>query len=74
MNIFEINTTAYKEENFFLMTTLSREQVVSVIEPIVHFERDGDDDYDNDSLVRAVKRAFPKHKVEHYNEFETITI
>jgi len=76
MNIYRINTTAYSEEDFFILTTLKVEDVVEVINPIVMAERDGesDDYYDNDSLVSALKNRFPHHTIEHYNEFETITI
>lgn len=74
MNIYRINTTAYEEEDFFLMTTLTAQDVQSVIKPIVMDERDGDEDYDNDSLVRALRKAFPNHEIHHYSEFETITI
>lgn len=76
MNVFKINTTAYSEEDFFILTTLKVEDVVEVINPIVMAERDGesDDYYDNDTLVAALKHRFPKHTIEHYNEFETITI
>ena len=76
MNIYRINTTAFSEEDFFLLTTLTMQDIVEVINPIVMCERDGesDDAYDNDSLVTALHRRYPDAIVEHYNEIETITI
>ena len=74
MNIFKVNTTAYDEEDFFLMTTLKVEDIVEVINPIVMAERDGYESYDNDSLVAALTKRYPKDKIEMYRDFETITI
>jgi hypothetical protein len=74
MNIYKINTTAYEEEDFFLMTSLTIEDIVEVINPIVMAERDGYEDYDNHMLVEALEKRYPKAKVFMYNDFETITI
>jgi tryptophan synthase alpha subunit len=75
MNIFRINTTAYKEEDFFLMTELSKEQIEGVITPIVLIERNNAEEvYYNDDLVRAIELAYPNATVEHLTEIENITI
>jgi hypothetical protein len=75
MNIFRINTTAYKEEDFFLQTDLSEQQVTDVITPIVLAERNNEEEeYYNDDLVRALELAYPNAIVEHLTEIETITI
>lgn len=74
MNIFRINTTAHKEEDFFLMTNLKQEDIVEVINPLVMAERDGYEEYDNDILLKALKNRFPKAKIEMFTEFDTITI
>lgn len=74
MNIFKINTTAYEEEDFFVQTTLTEKQIIKVIEPIVLSERDGEEDYDNDVLVRALKKAYPNDTITMFTNFETISI
>ena len=74
MNIFRINTTAYKEEDFFLQTDLSEEDIVEVITPIVNAERDGYNDYDNETLFDALQKRYPRKKIELFTEFDTITI
>jgi hypothetical protein len=74
MNIFRINTTAYEEEDFFILTDLRSEDVESILSPIVKTERETEQYYDNDSLVRALRDAFPYKVIEQYSEFETITI
>jgi len=40
LNLFQINTTAWEEEDFLLQTTLTKEQVVKIITPIVMYERE----------------------------------
>ena len=75
MNIFRIKTTAWQEEDFILMTTLTEEQVSDVLSPIVEQEREGDGEYDNDSLVKALEDAHPLAIIEQYStELITITI
>ena len=74
MNIYRINTTAYSEEDFFILTSLKFEDVVEVINPLVIQERDGYEYYDNDTLFKALQNRFPKAKIEMFTEFQTITI
>jgi hypothetical protein len=73
MQVFRINTSAYEEEDFYIMTTLSESQIRSVIEPMVHNERVNDEFYENDEYVLELKKKFPREEVRHYSEFETIT-
>jgi hypothetical protein len=74
MDIFRINTTAFVEEDFFLLTNLSREQIEEVITPIVLIERNEGEEYNNDDLVSALQIKYPNAIVEYLTEFETITI
>lgn len=66
LRIVKINTTAYDEEDFILLTTLSDEQITKTITPIVEAERDGGELYDNDGLVWSLKDKYPKEVVEQY--------
>jgi hypothetical protein len=74
MNVFKINTTAYEEEDFYLLTSLTEKEIVKVIKPIVQAERDNGNFYDNDTLTEALKEAYPKATVEMYQGFDEITI
>ena len=74
MNIYNVNTTAYKEEDFYIQTSLTAKQIADVIKPIVMKERFGGDDYDNDDLIKALKDAYPSKKINYYYEFEKISI
>jgi hypothetical protein len=40
LNLFQVNTTAWEEEDFLLMTSLTEEQITEVIKPIVEEERE----------------------------------
>jgi hypothetical protein len=74
MRTFEINTTAFDEENFILTTDLNEKEIVDVIAPIVMSERDGNGYYDNDELLVALKEAYPTRVIIMYQELNTITI
>ena len=43
MKLFKINTTAFDEEDFFIITDLKEQDITEVIQPIVNAERDGYD-------------------------------
>jgi len=74
MNIFQINTTAYEEEDFFLLTDLQSDDIVEVINPIVNQSRDGYEDYDNEELVDKLRKRYPNNIVVIYTEFDLISI
>lgn len=74
MRIIRINTTAYKEEDFFLLTTLDDRQIVEVIYPIVQQERNEEGEYDNDMLVEALQKEFPLELVDMYETIPTLEL
>lgn len=74
MRIIRINTTAYKEEDFFLLTTLDDRQIVEVIYPIVQQERNEEGEYDNDMLVEALQKEFSLELVDMYHVIPTLEI
>jgi len=74
MKIFRVSTTGYKEEDFYLQTELEEQDIVEVITPIVDAERDGYEEYDNEVLLNALIKRYPRKKIELYSEFDLITI
>ena len=75
MDLFRINTTAFEDEDFILLTDLSSGQIEEVITPIVLKERNEGEFYDNDDLTNALIEAYPDAIVQQYtDEFETISI
>jgi len=67
LNLFQVNTTAFDEEDFLLLTDLTEDQVVQAIKPIVDDERENEVFYDNDTLCDAIKKAFPSAIVRMYS-------
>jgi len=74
MKAFEINTTAWEEENFILFTDLTEFQIVKIIEPIVFYERAGGDEYTDDSLIDALIDAYPDNQIYFYTTPKRIEI
>ncbi len=74
MRVVRINTTAYSEEDFFLLTTLTDDQIVECIQPIIDAERNEQQEYDNEDLLGALVNEYPLDLVEMYNDFETISL
>jgi hypothetical protein len=72
MRVIIINTTAWREEDFYLVTTLDDDKIIEVIKPIVQSERDGKSFYDNQSLVSELKKRYPDEYVDSYTEFDEI--
>jgi hypothetical protein len=73
MKVFRVNTTAYEEEDFFLLTDLSEQDIAEVVNPIVMAERDGHEEYDNDMLIQALEKRYPRNKITMIVEFEQLT-
>ena len=73
MRVIRINTSAWSEEDFYLVTTLDGDQSVEVLNPLVNAERDGYEEYDNDSLLQALKDRFPLEYIDMYQEFDKLT-
>lgn len=67
LRIVKVNTTAFEEEDFILLTTLNDDQIKEVIIPIVEAERNDGEDYDNDGLVWTLKEKYPNEMVEQYS-------
>jgi hypothetical protein len=73
MRLFKVNTTAYEEEDFFLLTDLTEQDITEVINPIVMAERDGYEEYDNDMLIQALEKRYPRNKITMIVEFERLS-
>jgi hypothetical protein len=74
INIIRVNTTAFKEEDFYLMTDLSENEIAKAITPIVLNERCCDKEYHNDDLYEALIRKYPKAFVMMRTEIDILSI
>lgn len=73
MQIYQINTTAFKEEDLFLLTDLTEDQITEVVNPLVMAERDGYEEYNNEILVEALEKQYPKNTIKMFAEFVYLT-
>lgn len=73
MRLFKVNTTAYEEEDFFLLTDLTEQDITEVVHPIVMAERDGYEEYENETLLDALRSRYPDNKITMFVEFEQLT-
>jgi hypothetical protein len=64
MRVFKIRTTAWREEDFLIITDLLDDDIIAVIKPIVDAERNGGNCYYNKDLIDALKNKFPNNKVD----------
>ena len=73
MKIYKINTTAYEEEDFLLLTDLNEDDITEVVNPIVASERDGYEDYDNNTIISALRKRYPHNKIQLLDQIEQLT-
>ena len=70
LNLVQVNTTAWDEEDFLLLTSLTSEQITETLQPIVEAERevvDGDVMYSNEDYAHILQKTYPDAVVIHYN-------
>jgi hypothetical protein len=72
MRLVNINTTAFEEEDFLLLTDLNDDELYEVIMPMVNAERDGEDEYDNEMIYKTLSKRFPSNIVQIFENIETI--
>jgi hypothetical protein len=72
MNIFRINTSAWQEEDFYLMTSLNEAKIRKVIDPMVEYERENETMYDNEEYLIALREKYPRSVVEMHQYIELI--
>jgi hypothetical protein len=72
MNIFKINTSAWQEEDFYLMTSLTEEKIKKVIQPMVEYERENEMMYDNEEYLNALQEKYPRSVIEMHQYIELI--
>jgi hypothetical protein len=72
MNVFRISTSAWDEEDFYVLTTLDEKQITSVIQPMVEYERENDILYDNEDYVLCLQQRYKRAKVTMHQYIELI--
>lgn len=62
--IIRINTSAWGEEDFYLYTNLTKEQIGKVVKPILRKDRENGDITTNLEVVMIMRYAYPFHIIE----------
>lgn len=76
-NLRSVNicTTAFYEENFTIVTSLSDDEIINVIKPIVKLNRsDSTKHYDNDDFILNLRIAYPDKVVNKESNIHRIII
>jgi hypothetical protein len=68
MNLYQINTTAYPEEDMLLVTDAPDDAIERVLEFMVYEERKEKAWYDHDDYLNALKTALPQFTFFYYVE------
>ena len=76
IRLVRVNTTSSDEEDFLLVTDLLDDEIQDIVTPIVEAERDGEEYYDNEGLVWALKEHYPNNVIIQYtnDSIDSITI
>jgi hypothetical protein len=72
LNVYEIATSGWEEENFKLMTNLTEKQIRDVIKPMVDKEREDDIVLSNDDYVQALQDKYKSKLVVLFVDFELL--
>lgn len=67
MKTITINTTAYQEEDFTILTDLTHDEISTVLTPIIERERTEDIEYINEDLMNALLEAYPGRVIQELN-------
>lgn len=73
MNLFRVNTSAWNEEDFFLVTNLTEAEIEIVLAPIVQHEREEYEKNEdsvllpNEEYCNALQKAYPTAYIKMYN-------
>ena len=74
MQVFIIKTTECSEDDFYIMTSLSEEQIRKAIQPIVNFERENDLEGNPYDYLSALNVEYTRAIIISEEHFETIQL
>jgi hypothetical protein len=74
MELYQISTTAYDEEDFLIVTDAPFEEIEKVLEPMVKQERENDVWYYHSDYLNALSKALPQYRILHFFEPQRIIL
>lgn len=74
MNLYQIKTTAYDEEDMLVVTDAPDDAIERVLEPMIYEERHEDKWYDHDDYMTALRNQLPQFTFFYYSEPHVIDL
>jgi hypothetical protein len=77
IRLVEVSQNSWEEENLLLLTTLTDEQIKSVLTPLLEEERESEDGeviYANDDMASILGDKYPNDIVILYGEPDSLTL
>ena len=74
MNLYQIKTTAYSEEDMLLVSDAPDDAIERVLEPMIHAERHEDKWFDHDDYLIAFRTELPQFTFFYYTEPHVIEL
>jgi len=74
MELYQISTTAFDEEDFLIVTDAPIEEIKKVLEPMVKEERENDVWYEHSDYLKALNDALPYNRILHFTEPQKIEL
>jgi hypothetical protein len=72
MRTVEINANVWSQKSLYIMTTLSDEQIVTVLRPIIDIKRDEGEYFSNDILADMLQFRYPIEYVKLINKIDKL--
>lgn len=76
MQLIKINTTAYKEEDFYVLTNINTEQLTNELKDYIQHKRNNNIDYSNKEIEQHIQQEFSLCNNNYFEirEIEYITV
>ncbi len=72
MRTVAINANSWSQESLYIITTLSDEQIITVLRPIIDIKRDEGEYFSNDILVEMLKHHYPIEYVKGFSKIDKL--
>jgi len=72
MRTVEINANVWSEKSLYIITTLSDEQIITVLRPIIDIKRDEGESFSNDILADMLQFRYPIEYVKVISKIDKL--
>jgi hypothetical protein len=72
MRTVHINAPSWSKEDLFIVTTLSDDQIIKILRPIIDIERDEGEWHSNDVLVYMLEHHYQTDYVKGFSKIDKL--